>query len=196
MSAKGRPREFDASAVLAGASKAFWDSGYHATSIDDLCKATGLLRGSLYGAFGDKHGIMLAAVGHYAEGAIARLAERLNAPIAPEESLRNALLHVARVSCLINASRGCFVTNSMLEMQLDDDELRTRLASIQRRMATLLAASVIRGQASGAFKSTLDEKVAGQFLLCVMQGLRVFGRVRPDEGEVTDIVDLAMSALV
>ncbi|MGE8331251.1 MAG: TetR/AcrR family transcriptional regulator, partial [Paraburkholderia nemoris] len=65
---RGRPREFDTDTVLASASQVFWNHGYHATSIDDLCKATGLLRGSLYGVFGDKHGIMLAALDHYAEG--------------------------------------------------------------------------------------------------------------------------------
>ncbi|MBV8628872.1 MAG: TetR/AcrR family transcriptional regulator, partial [Paraburkholderia sp.] len=89
---RGRPREFDTAAVLANASEVFWNHGYHATSIDDLCKATGVLRGSLYGVFGDKHGILLAALDHYAEGSTARLVERLNANVPPEEALRNALL--------------------------------------------------------------------------------------------------------
>ncbi|ASL47977.1 HTH-type transcriptional repressor ComR [Burkholderia sp. AD24] len=193
---RGRPREFDTNTVLASASQVFWNHGYHATSIDDLCKATGLLRGSLYGVFGDKHGIMLAALDHYAEGSVARLAERLNAPIPAEEALRNALLHYARVACALTGERSCFITNTTLEMQPGDDELRTRVAAIQRRMATLLAASVIRGQASGAFNATLDEKAVGDFLLCIMQGLRVMGRVAHQEDALIKIVDVAMRALV
>ncbi|MDR6376426.1 TetR/AcrR family transcriptional regulator [Paraburkholderia caledonica] len=194
--ARGRPREFDTEAVLASASQVFWNHGYHATSIEDLCKATGLLRGSLYGVFGDKHGIMLAALDHYAEGSVARLAERLNAPVPPEESLRNALLHYARVACALTGERSCFITNTTLEMQPGDEELRSRVAAVQRRMATLLAASVIRGQASGAFNSTLDEKAVGDFLLCIMQGLRVLGRVAHREDALIGIVDVAMRALV
>ncbi|MFM0736226.1 TetR/AcrR family transcriptional regulator [Paraburkholderia xenovorans] len=193
---RGRPREFDTNTVLTSASQVFWNHGYHATSIDDLCKATGLLRGSLYGVFGDKHGIMLAALDHYAEGSVARLAERLNAPVSAEEALRNALLHYARVACALSGERSCFITNTALEMQSGDEELRTRVAAIQRRMATLLAASVIRGQASGAFNSTLDEKAVGDFLLCVMQGLRVLGRVAHTEDALIGIVDVAMRALV
>ena len=193
---RGRPREFDTNTVLASASQVFWNHGYHATSIDDLCKATGLLRGSLYGVFGDKHGIMLAALDHYAEGSVARLAERLNAPVPAEEALRNALLHYARVACALTGERSCFITNTTLEMQPGDEELRTRVAAIQRRLATLLAASVIRGQASGAFNTTLDEKAVGDFLLCVMQGLRVLGRVARNEDALTGIVDIAMRALV
>ena len=195
-SARGRPREFDTSTVLAHASDVFWRHGYHATSIDDLCKATGLLRGSLYGVFGDKHGIMLAALDHYADGSVARLAERLNAPLPPEESLRNALLHYARASMALTGQRSCFISKATLEMQPDDEELHARISAVQRRSATLLAAAVIRGQASGAFKSTLDEKAAAQFLLCIMQGMRVLGRTARDESEMMSIVDVAMSAFV
>ncbi|SDH26475.1 TetR/AcrR family transcriptional regulator [Paraburkholderia phenazinium] len=195
-SARGRPREFDTATVLAHASEVFWRHGYHATSIDDLCKATGLLRGSLYGVFGDKHGIMLAALDHYADGSIARLAERLNAPLPPQEALRNAILHYTKVSSALAPQRSCLITNTTLEMQTDDEALRTRIAAIQRRMATLLAAAVIRGQASGDFNSTLDEKAVSNFLLCIIQGLRVLGRVAHDEQELTAIVDVAMRALV
>jgi TetR/AcrR family transcriptional repressor of nem operon len=193
---RGRPREFDTNTVLTSASQVFWNHGYHATSIDDLCKATGLLRGSLYGVFGDKHGILLAALDHYAEGSVARLAERLNAPVPPEEALRNALLHYARVSCALTGERSCFITNTTLEMQPGDEELRTRVGTIQRRLATLLAASVIRGQASGAFNPRLDEKAVGDFLLCVMQGLRVLGRAAHKEDGLIAIVDVAMRALI
>ncbi|MCC8395326.1 TetR/AcrR family transcriptional regulator [Paraburkholderia sp. MMS20-SJTR3] len=192
---RGRPREFDTDTVLTHASQQFWDHGYHATSIDDLCKATGVLRGSLYGVFGDKHGIMLAALDHYAQGAVARLAQRLSATAEPQQALRDALLHYARVSCALSGRRSCFITNTTLEMQPDDEQLRERVASIQRRMATLLAAAVIRGQASGAFDSTLDEQAVGDFLLCVMQGLRVMGRVAHTEDALTGIVDVAMRAL-
>jgi TetR/AcrR family transcriptional repressor of nem operon len=195
-SARGRPREFDTATVLAHASEVFWRHGYHATSIDDLCKATGLLRGSLYGVFGDKQGIMLAAFDHYAEGSVARMAERLNAPLPPQEALRNALLHYAKASASLVSQRGCLITNTTLEMQPDDLALRERVASAQRRMTTLLAAAVIRGQANGAFNSTLDEKAVSHFLLCIMQGLRVLGRVAYEESELTAIVDVAMRALV
>jgi TetR/AcrR family transcriptional regulator, transcriptional repressor for nem operon len=195
-SGRGRPREFDTEAVLANASEVFWNHGYHATSIDDLCKATGVLRGSLYGVFGDKHGIMLAALDHYADGSIARLAECLNANVPPEEALRNVLMHHTRAASALNGPRSCFITNATLEMLPDDETLRARIQSIQRRSATLLAAAVIRGQASGVFNSSLDEKAVGDFLLCITQGLRVLGKVPRDESQLTAIVDLAMRALV
>lgn len=52
-----RPRAFDESEVLLRSKELFAAQGYNGTSIDDLVKATGLLRGSLYKAFGSKRNL-------------------------------------------------------------------------------------------------------------------------------------------
>ena len=49
-----RPRNFDETLVLAKAKRLFASQGYNGTSIDDLVRVTGMLRGSLYQAFGSK----------------------------------------------------------------------------------------------------------------------------------------------
>src|SRR5678816_734398 len=59
---RGRPRSFDEGEVLEKARAVFWDLGYSATSLDDIVRATGLNRPSLYGAFGDKHALYIAAL--------------------------------------------------------------------------------------------------------------------------------------
>ena len=58
----GRKRSFDDDEVLARAREVFLEHGYEGTSIEALVKATGLLRGSLYGAFGSKRGMFVAAL--------------------------------------------------------------------------------------------------------------------------------------
>ncbi len=50
----GRPREFDDSAVIDAAMDVFWTHGYEGTSAQALVDGTGLGRGSLYNAFGNK----------------------------------------------------------------------------------------------------------------------------------------------
>ena len=52
-----RPREFDEAEVLSKARGLFASQGYNGTSIDDLVRETGLLRGSLYKAFGSKRNL-------------------------------------------------------------------------------------------------------------------------------------------
>lgn len=62
-----RPREFDADIALDRATDVFWAKGYEATSLDDLCEATGLSRSSLYAAFGTKRDLLLQSVDRYVE---------------------------------------------------------------------------------------------------------------------------------
>ncbi|MGQ7349700.1 DNA translocase FtsK [Quadrisphaera oryzae] len=61
-----RPRSFEEGVVVDAAARCFTDLGYAATSVDDLVGATGLHRGSLYGAFGSKRGLFLAALARHA----------------------------------------------------------------------------------------------------------------------------------
>ena len=193
---RGRPREFDPAVAIEAAAKVFWDQGYHATSIDDLCDATGLLRGSLYSAFGDKKGMLLAAIDQYAEKNLARLAESLSSSGPTREGLRTALLYYTRTATVLGSRQGCLVTNTALEMLPQDPDVAERVERIFRRMASLLAAAVIRGQAAGVFKTNLDERSVGNFLLCVIEGLRVLGKIKTyGEKDLAPIVDLVLAAL-
>jgi TetR/AcrR family transcriptional repressor of nem operon len=76
-----------------------------------------------------------------------------------------------------------------------DPDVTLRIESIMRRILTLLAAAVVRGQPEGVFNPGLNEKAVGNFLLCMTQGLRVLGKVVHDEVRLTAAVDVAMRAL-
>ncbi|MEN2472595.1 TetR/AcrR family transcriptional regulator [Burkholderia sp. GS2Y] len=192
---RGRPREFDTDEVIDVAARVFWEQGYHATSIDALCDATGVFRGSLYRTFGDKHGLLVAAFDRYAEGAVARLKERLAADLQPRQALRDALMHYTKVGARLSERRGCFITNAAIELLPGDDELRPHIESTLLRIATQLSLAVARGQQSGDFDRNLDPEDVGRFLLCLIQGMRVLGKSSASEAELTSIVDIAVRAL-
>jgi TetR/AcrR family transcriptional repressor of nem operon len=63
----GRPRRFSEETVLQVAATVFVRGGYEGTSIDDLVQALKLHRGSLYNAFGSKHGLFLAVLRRYVQ---------------------------------------------------------------------------------------------------------------------------------
>jgi len=67
----GRPRGFSEAAVLQAATEIFTRGGYAGTSVDDLVKGLNLHRGSLYKAFGSKHGLFLAVLRHCLERQLA-----------------------------------------------------------------------------------------------------------------------------
>ena len=60
-----RPRAFDEAKVISQARTLFAAQGYNGTSIDDLVKETGLLRGSLYKAFGSKRNLFVKLLSEF-----------------------------------------------------------------------------------------------------------------------------------
>ena len=66
----GRPREFDEDEALAKIMDVFWEKGFEGTSMSDLETATGLRKGSLYAAFGDKRAMYRKSVELYGRTAI------------------------------------------------------------------------------------------------------------------------------
>ena len=59
-------RQFDEDNVIATALDVFWRKGLHDATMQDLAAATGVQRGSLYNAYGDKEAIFLRAFDQYA----------------------------------------------------------------------------------------------------------------------------------
>ncbi|MBE8475997.1 TetR/AcrR family transcriptional regulator [Streptomyces justiciae] len=59
-------KQFDMDTVLDAAMIQFWRSGYADTSLDDLSRATGLNRSSIYSSLGDKDALFLRCLDRYA----------------------------------------------------------------------------------------------------------------------------------
>lgn len=53
----GRPRQFSEANAIVAATAVFARRGFAGTSVDDLVRATGVNRASLYGTFGSKDGL-------------------------------------------------------------------------------------------------------------------------------------------
>ncbi|PSL44367.1 TetR family transcriptional regulator [Chitinophaga niastensis] len=190
---RGRPREFDVDKVIAATSNTFFQQGYHATSIDDLCKATGLARGSLYGVFGDKKKMLLAALELFTQGALTRLSDNLKSEPG-REGIHKALLHYTRVATSVTRKRGCLITNTALEMLPQDEEISGKIEAVFRKMSALLADAIVQGQTTAAFNAGLDSKATANFLLCMIQGMRVVGKVY-SERELKQVVALTLKIL-
>lgn len=124
-----RQREFDIDQALHQICGVFWHKGYRQTSIQDLVDATGLQRGSLYAAFGNKSALFRRALTHYSD-ALERRAKDLS---DPERLLRTWFREMLSRSGKTEPARGCLMLNSVSELQhLEADDRQEVLAHLQR----------------------------------------------------------------
>jgi TetR/AcrR family transcriptional repressor of nem operon len=188
-----RPRSFDLEQVLDSALEAFWQRGFSATSMSDLCSATGLGKGSLYQAFGDKESLYLAALGRYLNGANAKSEELLSAGDTPLDSLRHWLEQMAHGICTDN--KGCFAVNALVEQGPSDGRACQLLADYKQGALERLAEVVRAAQAAGQLDASRDPMESARYLMTLANGLAVQGRhsLAPRDGAA--VVRLGLETL-
>src|ERR1700737_3691650 len=107
-----RPRGFDENEVLGAVRDQFWSTGYAGTSVDDILGATGLGKGSLYGAFGDKHRLFLRVFDNYCTAVTEATRRALDGPDAGAyRRLGSHVLAVADATAADISLRGCLLAN-------------------------------------------------------------------------------------
>lgn len=191
-----RPREFEEEQVVQDAMHVFWSKGYQATSVQDLVDATGLQRGSLYGAFGDKHGLFVSALDSYADAMVEHVRQLIAAAKDPLDGLRAFVGEVA-TSCSDPSSshRGCMVGNTSNELAAHDDVARERVARFVADMQRAMADGLRRAQAQGTFAADRDPDAAATFIQCSVQGLALLAKSRPDPTVIRGVVGEILRAL-
>ena len=107
-------RQFDEATVLEQATRVFWVRGFSATSVDDLVQATGLGRGSLYGAFGNKTQLFIRVIDHYRA-----MVGELLAPDPtqdPRRALEAIFGRIVEANVSPDTPAGCLITNTCTEL--------------------------------------------------------------------------------
>ncbi len=189
-----RPREFDADAALGSAMQAFWARGYRATSIDDLCAATGLSRSSLYAAYGGKRALLHLALERYEQDALRRIRAVLAQPLPVREAIA-AFIDGQIERIVAGPGRaGCFIGNCAAELSGD----RATAARVRRSLASIEAAfseGLARARVNGEIAADADIASLARFLVSGIQGLRLVGKANPDRVVLGDIASVMLRCL-
>src|SRR5260370_7211316 len=165
-------KQFERSEVLDRAMAVFWRRGYEATSIRDLVEATGINRGSIYGTFGDKKGLFLAVLTHYAEEVAKPLMAELSDP-DPRRAIERMFDSIIRRTSDPRFPRGCLNTNTSLECPTTGHEITRNTAQAFLHQESAIYGALRRAQVKGRLDSGLDVKALARFFMSVAQGLNV-----------------------
>lgn len=193
--APGRPREFELDEAADAAMQVFWSHGYNGTSLPDLIDGTGLSRGSLYKAFGDKKGLFLAALDLYIMRARERASLTLQAPGSAKAAIRQALLRYAQIASASTGQRGCLLVATATEMVPHDAEIAERVHAMFTWLQDAFAGAVERAQAQGEITADQDSQTLARLLLCLTQGMRAVGKTGAAKKDMIEVVEAAMRIL-
>ncbi|ATY10440.1 TetR/AcrR family transcriptional regulator [Amycolatopsis sp. AA4] len=182
-------KQFEMDVVLDAAMVQFWRAGYSATSLDDLSKATGLNRSSIYASLGDKDALYLRCLERYAvrygdkyDQALASAAED---PVrAVREFFEVTLQRIADP----DVPDGCLVAQTAMAIPVLSADIAARateaLGLQQARLRTALRAAKLPGADDFAVH-----------LAAVNQSLAVMSRAGASPEQLRAIVDVSLDAL-
>ncbi|GAB4083807.1 TetR/AcrR family transcriptional regulator [Myceligenerans cantabricum] len=154
----------------------FWNAGYAATSLQDLMRVSGLGKGSLYAAFGDKHQVFLQVLQRYVSASNTVLRQRLAATPRAVDALRAYLIAPVGDPEGVAARRGCFLANSTTELAAADPDVATEARRAYEETTAIVAEYVAKAQADGDLPAEPDPVQTARTLLAAQQGVVFMGR--------------------
>ncbi|MGX5182887.1 TetR/AcrR family transcriptional regulator [Streptomyces avermitilis] len=190
-----RPRQFDEEEVVRAARDRFWSVGYNGTSIDDLSAVTGLGRGSLYGAFEDKHALFLRALDSYNSDALRAWRTALGGPGPALPMLERHVRNVADGIIGDVERRGCMMAKIAAELSAVDEGVAERIAAVVRGLHGALRGCIARAQAEGSLDADADTDSLASLLLAVLRGLEALGKAGATPEVVNGAAEQALALL-
>lgn len=191
-----RPRKFDEDRVVLAVRDEFWDKGYAATSLDDLLRVSGLGKGSLYGAFGDKHSLFLRALREYDDANLSVLRERLESAARGIDLVREFVLGPTADPTGAAARRGCLLANSNAELASSTPDVAAEARRTYDAITVILTAALERAQREGDLSTDVDPTETARAVLVAQLGLVALGRTGMDVDGLTAAAQSTLARLL
>jgi AcrR family transcriptional regulator len=186
-------RQFDEDSAFAQALDIFWRKGYRATSMLDLAEATGVQRGSLYNACGDKEEIFVRVFERYTERFLADARKSLD-----KADLRDALTSfftfAIRSIAQGSPTRGCLSTKASIELDPEAPRLREALQRMLDELEVALLAVLDSKDARAQL--AVPPQQAASIIVTMTRGIAVMERVYGDTKALRQTAFALVEALV
>ncbi|TQV78980.1 TetR/AcrR family transcriptional regulator [Denitrobaculum tricleocarpae] len=193
-----RAREFEPEEAVAAAMRLFRSKGYNDSSIRDLSDCTGVGPYGLYGVFGSKHGLFLAALDHYRKTVTAEVLQALEAPGPAREVIAEALARVLELMETPDGRVGCLMCNTASELAPQDPEaaakVKAHLDLLTDAFQKLLLREVKDAKA-GKKAARKEAEEAAQFLAATVYGIGLLVRAGQDDAQIGRYIKTALKAV-
>jgi AcrR family transcriptional regulator len=184
-------RQFDMDTALDAAMIQFWRAGYADTSVDDLSRATGLNRSSIYSSFGDKDTLFVRCLDRYA----ARYGDKYDAalscaasePVAAVRAFFDVTLERIADPELPD---GCLLAQSAMAIPVLRPKVAARVKQALGRQLLRLRAALKAGRLTDQ-----DAEAFAVHAAAVNQSLAVMSRAGASPTQLLAVVGVTVEAL-
>lgn len=190
-----RTKEFNEIEILDKAIDLFWFKGYNGASMQDVVDSLGLSRSSIYDTFGDKHQLYIAALEQYRKQAAGGLIAMVKQSTNPLQTIQDLLEMLAKDSLNTVCNKGCFMTNSTIELAPHDPEIQKIVKDNMQDIEEAFFELVKKGQDIGEISNQNDAKALARFLFNTISGIRVAAKSGADKAIYQDIIKVTLSVL-
>ena len=192
--AMGRPREFDAGSALDQAMEVFWRHGYEGATIAQLTDAMGINPPSLYAAFGNKEGLLKAALDRYSAKRAAWMDEVLSASTARDVAER-MLMGIADTQTDPANPPGCLLVQGGLACGTGSENVPFELAARRALTEDQIRERFIRAKSEGDLKETADPVALARYLSAVSVGMGVMASSGADREALRQVAAVSVEAI-
>jgi len=190
----GRPREFDAETALDQAMEVFWRHGYEGATIAQLTEAMGINPPSLYACFGNKEGLLKAALDRYTKLRNVWMDEVVAAPTAREVADR-MLMGIADKQTDPANPPGCLLVQGGVACGTGSENVPFELAARRAENENQLRDRFIRAKAEGDLKESTDPAALARYISAVSVGMGVMASSGSDREALRQVADVAVQAV-
>lgn len=187
-------RNFDSEEIIDRVMRTFWTHGYRGTSIGDLALATGLRKGSLHNAFGNKEDLFLLALARYAELFDTPFNDALNDP-DPDRAIARFLDAVVERMSKPSNPRGCLSTYACIEWEDLPPKAAAKVSQALEELTTRLTQTIAKGQQQGQIATRQDARSLSIFFMGTIRGMAAIHKVTGDIDAVKNIANCALAVL-
>lgn len=190
-----RKSEFDRDIVLDRAMECFHRYGYHGSSMQMLVDAMGIGRGSLYATFTNKQTLFEESMNRYGRALSAVIAAQLESAPQPLKMIRFLMRDLVNRVVEDTDHKGCLITNTAIELGGLEPELTKSIANVFTTVEDIFYRALVRAQENGELGAEKKPRTLARFLVSIIQGVRVVGKVNSDPAILQDIVEVALKNL-
>ncbi|MCE0495703.1 TetR/AcrR family transcriptional regulator [Vibrio salinus] len=190
-----RLAKYDREQVLCSALSLFVTKGFNKTSMQDIKKATGLHPGSIYCAFKNKQGLLLAAIEHYVNERDQQFSDIFDSQPTIIKGLKSYFSMIVN-ECENATIKDCLLQKLMNELTQDDNEMKNIINDALNSWKSKLLSKLREAQAKGEISAESDCDFLAEYLVMGIYGLREFSHTKPQKGLLAKIADQLLQSTI